>query len=327
MITDEMPHQTKASDNEIVESYRKTGSVWKTARLFGMCGQSVHDRLVRLKANNPPHVYSGEIRKMILAHYKTGFQKETLAQFCNRNGLLIPNVCRWAGQRGLTNPRRRRSNDTREAMSIRATRWLQTHPHPRGFLGGKHNAATRAVIAKKSSESWKAMTRSNKSNRQRKIIETRIKKYGSASPHRSGTTWKSSWRTIGGQRKFFRSSWEANYARYLEYRKTCGIISKWEHEPITFFFPGVLSGPVSYLPDFKVTTPDGGVEYHEVKGWIDRSSKLKMRRMRKYHPRVKLVVRSSKWFKRWNSSLKEIIPDWEQTKRKQYRITINELAP
>lgn len=38
----------KATSEQIVSAYMATGSVWKTAKQLGMCGQSVHERLVAL---------------------------------------------------------------------------------------------------------------------------------------------------------------------------------------------------------------------------------------------------------------------------------------
>ncbi len=40
--------RAKATTEQIVEAYRATGSVWKTAKQLGMCGQSVHERLKAL---------------------------------------------------------------------------------------------------------------------------------------------------------------------------------------------------------------------------------------------------------------------------------------
>ena len=48
-------------------------------------------------------------------------------------------------------------------------------------------------------------------------------------------SWKASWHEVGNQRCFFRSRWEANYARYLEWLCSIGQIAKWEHEPQTFW--------------------------------------------------------------------------------------------
>lgn len=134
---------------------------------------------------------------------------------------------------------------------------------------------------------------------------------------------KQGWREVGGRRIFFRSTWEANYGRYLEFLKTHKEISSWEHEPDTFWFDDIKRGVRSYLPDFSVTNKNSQLEYHEVKGYMDSRSKTKIKRMRIYYPDIKLVIIDSTWFKK-NSILSGIVPGWErgtrvstQPKRKQ----------
>lgn len=102
--------------------------------------------------------------------------------------------------------------------------------------------------------------------------------------------WKAAWRTIGGQRCYFRSAWEANFARYLEFLRRAGEITSWEHEPHTFWFDGIRRGVVSYKPDFRVVERGGSVIWYEVKGWMDPRSATKIKRMAKYHPDVELRV-------------------------------------
>jgi hypothetical protein len=90
---------------------------------------------------------------------------------------------------------------------------------------------------------------------------------------------------------FFRSSWEANYARYLNYLVSIGKICRWEFEPDTFWFEAIRRGVRSYLPDFKVwNTPGADPYYVEVKGWMDAKSKTKLKRMAKYYPHVRVDV-------------------------------------
>ena len=64
--------------------------------------------------------------------------------------------------------------------------------------------------------------------------------------------WQPGWREIGGKRKYFRSKWESNYARYLQFLKEHKQIEDWHHECETFWFEGIKRGVCSYLPDFKV---------------------------------------------------------------------------
>lgn len=118
------------------------------------------------------------------------------------------------------------------------------------------------------------------------------------------------WREIGSQRKYFRSKWEANYARYLEYLKQKGVVLAWLHEPDTFWFEGIKRGVNNYKPDFKITYLNGQEEYHEVKGFMDSKSKTKIKRMKKYFPEIKLIVVDQEWFKN-AKILKSLISDWE----------------
>jgi hypothetical protein len=110
---------------------------------------------------------------------------------------------------------------------------------------------------------------------------------------------------------YFRSSWEANYARYLNLRLKAGVIAGWEYEPDTFWFP-IRRGTVSYLPDFKVTNPSGKIEYHEVKGYMDPKSRTKLRRMAKYYPAVTVLVIDKPVYREVKQLYAGQIPEWEE---------------
>ena len=125
------------------------------------------------------------------------------------------------------------------------------------------------------------------------------------------TKWKQGWRTIGGVKKYYRSRWEANYARYLDEQKKDGYIQKWEHEPETFWFLEIKRGTRSYLPDFRVTNNDGTIEYHEVKGWLTPKCKTKLKRMKKYHPDIKIILIDKKPYTIIERKHKRNIAEWE----------------
>lgn len=103
-----------------------------------------------------------------------------------------------------------------------------------------------------------------------------------------------------------------NYARWLEFLKLRQEIVLWEHEPETFWFEKIKRGVRSYLPDFRVTLNGGGIEYHEVKGWMDPKSKTKIKRMAKYYPKTVLIVRDAQWFKTEGKKLRNIVPGWQK---------------
>ena len=119
-------------------------------------------------------------------------------------------------------------------------------------------------------------------------------------------------REIGGRQIYFRSRWEANVARYYEWLKSRGELAAWAYEPREdeFWFP-IRRGTRSYLPDFKLTSTDGTSVYVEVKGWRDPKSALKLRRMKRYHPHITVVVIGKAEYGRLARQIAGIVPGWE----------------
>src|SRR5659263_489952 len=73
--------------------------------------------------------------------------------------------------------------------------------------------------------------------------------------HEVGWIRKKSGRRADLNNTFFRSSWEANMARYYNY-----IGVKWQFEPKMFIFNTIRRGSVSYTPDFYLPEEDRWVE-------------------------------------------------------------------
>ena len=203
-----------------------------------------------------------------------------------------------------------KTESQKRKLSIALKKHYESNPHPKGFKGQHHSLQTKSLISEHSKAQWESMPPEKIMERNRKQIDTKIRN-GTMAPERVKASWKAAWRVIGGKRKFFRSRWEANYARYLEFLKERGEISEWQHESKTFWFDGIKRGCVSYLPDFEVTLNSGVVEFHEVKGWMDERSKTKIKRMAKYHPEVKLIVIDAKFYKSLQSKISNLIPEWE----------------
>lgn len=111
-----------------------------------------------------------------------------------------------------------------------------------------------------------------------------------------------------------RSSWEANYARYLNTLVLEGKIKSWEYEPETFWFDKIKRGCRSWLPDFRVTLDDDSVEYHEVKGWMYPRAKTALKRMRIHHPKIKVVLIDQKRYLELEKEVSSRIPLWEHRK-------------
>jgi len=197
----------------------------------------------------------------------------------------------------------------RGKISVALKTWHSNNPHPRGMLGIKHSDASKDKMSSSGKMRWENMSTEEYEGY---CMRSSINGQNSNPINREGASWKSGWREIGGKRKYFRSRWEANYARYLEWLKCGGHISEWEHEPETFWFEGIKRGCMSYLPDFRVIEANGLVVFHEVKGWMDDRSITKIKRMAKYHPNVKLIVIDSSSYKKLKSQMARMIDGWEE---------------
>lgn len=116
----------------------------------------------------------------------------------------------------------------------------------------------------------------------------------------------------GGKRYYLKSLWEINYAHYLEFLRKAKNILDWEYEPRIFNFPkdSYKAGPFAYKPDFFITNKNDQ-EWHEVKGWMNGSSKSKLKRFAKHFPDEKLTVIDSAWFKANGKHLRKLVPGWQ----------------
>jgi endogenous inhibitor of DNA gyrase (YacG/DUF329 family) len=126
----------------------------------------------------------------------------------------------------------------------------------------------------------------------------------------------------GGKRadlngRYFRSSWEANYARLLNWLLAKGDVTAWEFEPVTFEFP-VKRGSRFYTPDFRITYPDGSQQFHEIKGFMDPRSATKLKRMRIHHPGVHVHLIDAPAYRHLADQFGPFIPHWEGSTRGRF---------
>lgn len=91
--------------------------------------------------------------------------------------------------------------------------------------------------------------------------------------------------------RYFRSAWEANIARYLNWliEHNQDGIESWDYECDEWQFP-VKRGARYYTCDFKITRTDQSIQYWEVKGYMDRGSRTKLKRMKRYYPDIYIVL-------------------------------------
>ena len=125
------------------------------------------------------------------------------------------------------------------------------------------------------------------------------------------------YRSHGGRRadlgnRYFRSLWEANYARYLNFLVRHHAIRAWKYEARTFEFTTIRRGARFYTPDFEVTENNGQVIYDEVKGYMDQKSRVQLKRMARYYPEVQIRVIGEKTYRAIARQVSALIQGWER---------------
>lgn len=304
-------HKSKISNEELIKAYSELHSIWKIAKLYNMCGQSVHERLKKLGINNSINILSEKEKQQIRDLYINGFKSGDgkLDDLCKEINRTKQFISRYAKSINLTNRHRKNSDTIKKQRSITSKEYLIKHGHPKGMLGKNHSIKTRKRFSIIRTEEYKNMPEIEKKRRSFKAIKTKIDKYGSCFNTNGDTkkTWKAGWREIDTRYYYFRSRWEANYARYLQSLKENKLIFDWLYEPDVLYFENEHK---SYIPDFKIICKNNNIQYHEVKGWYDERSKCIFSLMKKYYPNVTLLIINGKWFNN-NKRVLNSIPNWE----------------
>jgi hypothetical protein len=255
-----------------------------------------------------------------------------LAALADRLGRNKPNVCRKARELGLTDQRREKvverkptrkfatDEELRSHISASRKAWIAANGHPRGALGLKHTPEAKAKMLAATRRAWAdPSSKFNSEAFKQRSSDVMVERIA-AGQMRTGYT-----RAAGGRRadlgnRYFRSAWEANYARYLDWRVQRGELSSWQYEPHTFVFETIKRGTRAYTPDFNLVFPDGHHEWHEVKGWMDPKSATRLKRMAKYYPCETVRVIDATWFKdAHKSGLAAAIPNWERGRNRGSR--------
>lgn len=306
-----MSSQQKVSDDDLIVSYRRHGNIWKTGLELGLAGQTVQKRLVSLGIPRNMRKFTEYDNQVLRAEYFAAVESGNLDDLAKKLGRTKQFICRKARALGLTGIVKRKYTTEEIAKRGAAVReWQKRNGHPRGMAGKHHTPELCKRLGLMHRDRWLFMSEDQRAQQVMKSMKARHEKGILVHP-RPNATWKADWREIGGVRKYYRSRWEANYARYLEWLKQRGIIKNWEHEPQTFWFDAVKRGTRSYLPDFRVTELNGAVVFHEVKGWMDERSKTKLKRMKKYHPHIKLIVIDKTVYASIASKVARLIEGWE----------------
>lgn len=266
--------------------------------------------------------FTKEEIEVLREYYRENAKNLELTYLSEKLNRSRSTLCRKARELGLTDlhtkPQRMIENRTKilneynarpEMKEIKSNAMRKRHEengHPRGMLGKTHSEEYKKQLSTRVKNDW-----INKTEAQRKVMyekQTQSKiKNGTLNPNTNKENPYS--RANGGKRAdlnnvYFRSSWEANIARYYNF---VGI--EWQFEPKIFVFEKIKKGCVSYTPDFYLPKEDRWVE---VKGWMDDKSKTKLKRFEKYYPNEykRLEIITGKEYKEF-AKYKTLIPNWE----------------
>lgn len=244
-----------------------------------------------------------------------GRDKTNVSRKARQLGLNTNSKRKCCEQRKVKTPKFTCAVERRSYMSALAKERIASKGHPRGMAGKRHTQETVERLVESSKATWARMTPEEREIQNQKAVEGIKSKGGYSAPNVQRGTWKAGWREIGGQRNYFRSRWEANYARYLQWLKDRGEISDWKYEPETFWFDAIRRGVRSYKPDFRVWENDGSSKLHEVKGWMDSRSKTTLSRMAKYHPSEQILLIDGRQYRTIRIKVMRLIPEWEDSAR------------
>lgn len=126
-------------------------------------------------------------------------------------------------------------------------------------------------------------------------------------------------RKIGGNLISFDSSYEANFARFLQHLKEKGEILAFVKNTTKFPFSETVdlsqvckTGTIqrSYTPDFLVFYPDWTYTVFEIKGWMNKRDDLKKAQFEKDYSGLKLEYVRKKDLLQIQNSL--TLPWWEE---------------
>ncbi len=274
-----------------------------------------------------------EVQRLRAAYSATFSRGMRLAELAAELGRSLDSVHLKASRIGLGDFGRRKVEvrkvrvpmfdndaDRRAAQSEAAKRRIAENGHPRGALGMKHTPETLQRLSEASKQAWaRPDSKLNSPEERQRRADNIYRGILAGRPIGTYSRGSSGKREDLGDR-YFRSSWEANYARFLNFQLGRGEIGGWEYECKTFEFAGIKRGTRFYTPDFKVTKPDGSYEWHEVKGWMNQQSKTRLKRMAKYHPTEPIRIIGKDWFASANrAGLPNIIRNWERGGKKVVR--------
>lgn len=295
-----MSYPLQVTNEQLLEAYNRLGSVWKVAPEVGICGQSVWERLKKLGVVDKDRWTKQQLNILRQSYSDNPSNTLHINQLVNIIGKPKTSISGKAKRMGLTTNRyRKRDKIMRLAISKRQKEWHKTHEHP-------NKAEMQIRVCPACGMFFEAIPSDNRKYCSTKCSYNRTQVYGHQGYAKIGIR-------ADLNNQYFRSRWEANYARYLNYLISIGEpILKWEYEPERFNFSKVRTKPYYYTPDFCIIFTDNHREYHEIKGWDYGNGQKARRRFRKYFPQHRLILRNKVWYSSlFKKGVDKVIPNWE----------------
>ncbi len=259
---------------------------------------------LKIKNNRCPLFTQEEkdiIKEWYVSHLESdegGIELEKLAEKLKRPKTSISAIAR---EMGLT----KYGNFSKKERQNRATKmsYVVNNYEPTRFSGKHHTLESRHKMSIKQIIRFENMSDEEKSIRANKTIITKRNNNVYTITSNAYSRCKGGFRE--DLQQYFRSSWEANIARYLDY-----LNIKWEFEPKRFNFLEIKSGVLSYMPDFYLPELD---KWIEVKGWMDDKSKIRLQYFKQFYPEesIKLILIDRKQYNLIEKHYKFIIDNWE----------------
>ena len=301
----------------LADAYEQTGNVHKAAALVGISHSVAHRALTKAGLMRPVNkLRPDEIERIRVAYEATTGNPIDLKALSAEMGRTRAVISRAASEMGLSAPARPKAPHHAAALKAGNAAMNARGDHPKGFAGGSHTVTAKETISQKSRDAWLVAKTFNIGLMSE---EQQQRRSDQATARMALSTGENAYsRAKGGRRAdigpmYFRSAWEANYARYLNWLLERGEIDGWEYEPETFWFDAIKRGVRSYKPDFRISEK-GKSYFVEVKGWMDPKSRTKLRRMKKYHPTVEVRLVDAKQYESIKRAVSRLIPSWEGAK-------------
>lgn len=319
---------TSEEKERLVELY-PDHTTKEMCEILGKTDGQIRNMKQNLGLRGKLNVFTEQEKDIIRKYYESHPNEIDLVRLSEMIGRPKTSISRWAQKEGLTRIDRPPTEEALKNIIESAKKYRQTdlyinqikpkmierfryyarHEHPRGMLGKHHSIETRRHLSDVHHRAWSDMNPFERKEKVDKIINN-IKKSGYH--HTSNENTYS--RCRGGYREdldtYFRSSWEANIARFFNYSDI-----KWEYERKRFYFEHSEEDNVrSYCPDFYLPELDLWIE---VKGWMDKRSKICLEKFEKQFPEynARLLLINEKAYKFIEKTFSDEIIHWEHKKK------------